>query len=264
MIFRGTIYSEVLAMDTAVTVVLPDAFGSTTPAGTVYLLHGLHGSSGSWPDNTMLPVFVREYNAVFIMPEAGRSFYTDMKYGPKFFSYVSEELPEICARVFRISPEPENTAVMGASMGGYGALKFALSKPGRYGYCAAFSSASLDLKETLAAMKDDPVKAAARIHQGEELVRDFYSILGPDLEWNAADDITELALAAASAPAKPKIFCACGTEDYLYKSNVRFWEKMKNLPFDFTCEEWSGRHDWYFFNDALKKALDWCFGFRES
>ncbi|GHT58217.1 hypothetical protein FACS1894109_12080 [Spirochaetia bacterium] len=25
---------------------------------------------------------------------------------------------------------------------------------------------------------------------------------------------------------------------------------------DFTYEEWPGIHDWYFFNDALKKALE--------
>jgi putative tributyrin esterase len=34
---------------------------------------------------------------------------------------------------------------------------------------------------------------------------------------------------------------------------------MKNLDFDFTYEEWPGSHDWYFFNEALKKALNLCF-----
>lgn len=31
---------------------------------------------------------------------------------------------------------------------------------------------------------------------------------------------------------------------------------MKKLDFDFTYEEWAGDHDWYFFNEALKKALE--------
>ncbi len=41
--------------------------------------------------------------AVFVMPEVARSFYADMKYGLKYFTYVTEELPNICKTVFRIS-----------------------------------------------------------------------------------------------------------------------------------------------------------------
>jgi len=31
---------------------------------------------------------------------------------------------------------------------------------------------------------------------------------------------------------------------------------MKNTVFDYTYEEWPGGHDWYFFNEGLKKALE--------
>ena len=61
-----------------------------------------------------------------------------MKYGLPYFSYLTEELPTICKSIFRISADREHTAVMGGSMGGYGALKCALSKPEQYGMCAAF------------------------------------------------------------------------------------------------------------------------------
>ena len=48
---------------------------------------------------------------------------------------------------------------------------------------------------------------------------------------------------------------ACGYKDYLREFNVRFAKEMKNRDFDFTFEEWEGQHDWYFFNQALEKAL---------
>jgi S-formylglutathione hydrolase FrmB len=35
---------------------------------------------------------------------------------------------------------------------------------------------------------------------------------------------------------------------------------MKTHDFDFTYEEWSGDHDWYFFNDALKKTIEFWYG----
>jgi S-formylglutathione hydrolase FrmB len=103
----------------------------------VYLFHGLRGDSGSWLDNSMLPVFARDYNAVFILPDAGRSFYADMKYGQNFFTWLSRELPGLCKRLFNITAKPADTAVIGCSLGGYGALKCALSYPGRYGFCGA-------------------------------------------------------------------------------------------------------------------------------
>ena len=72
-----------------------------------------------------------------------------MKYGLKYFSYITEELFKICKNIFNISSKREDTAIMGASMGGYGALKCALSKPEQYGFCGAFSPAFLFLKDYL-------------------------------------------------------------------------------------------------------------------
>ena len=61
---------------------------------------------------------------------------------------------------------------------------------------------------------------------------------------------------AADAKPRPKIFASCGTEDDLRKENLNFAVEMKNTEFDFTYEEWSGGHEWYFFNEALKKTLE--------
>lgn len=54
---------------------------------------------------------------------------------------------------------------------------------------------------------------------------------------------------------KPVIYASCGTGDFLRESNVRFKEGMESLDFDFTFEEWEGSHDWYFFNESVRRAL---------
>ncbi|GHV88142.1 tributyrin esterase [Spirochaetia bacterium] len=255
MILRGNVPSKVLNMDTGINVLIPNN-GGREPYRVVYLLHGLHGDQNTWLDRTMLSVYANDYNAVFVMPSVGRSFYIDMKYGQKYFTYISEELPEITRKIFNISARREDTAVMGCSMGGYGALRCALSKPEQYGFCGAISSACLNASEQLAGLKEDPgpwLKHGGA--EAEAIYRDFIAIFGEDFQPRPGYEIKELVKKIEAGPVKPKIYSACGTEDSLCAENRRFKTGMEKLDFDFTYEEWPGVHDWYFFNDALKKAL---------
>lgn len=252
IILRGSVYSRILEMDTGITVIAPS--NNCGPLKATYLLHGLCGNSGNWADYTMLPHYAREYKSLFILPEVNRSFYTDMKFGLRYFSYITNELPEICRNVFQISTKREDTAIMGASMGGYGALKCALSRPEQYGVCCAFSSACLFLKEGLGAMQDPKNHETFKAVYGEQLYRDFQAMFGPDLEWRTENDLPDLAKRAEKSPLKPRIFMTCGREDSLYAENDRFAREMKNRAFDFIFDASSGRHDWDYFNGALRKA----------
>lgn len=246
MILRGTVYSCTLEMDTGITVIAPEEGARKV----VYLLHGLQGSNGNWADFTMLPAYAREHRAVFVMPEAGRSFYADMTYGGKYFSYVADELPEICKRVFNVSAERGDTAIVGGSMGGFGALKCALSRPERYGFCCAFASACLFLRDDL-----EKHQAQFQEQYGEQLFRDFRAILGEDLAWRPDMEILELAKKAAASAEKPKIYTACGTDDPFHADNARLGGELRRLGFDLEYEEWPGGHDWAFFDEALRRAL---------
>lgn len=259
MILRGSVYSQTLEMDTGITVYIPDKVKPDNPYKTAYLLHGLKGSNGDWINYTMLPVHAGNYDVIFIMPEVARSFYANMKYGLKYYSYITEELPVICQRVFNISSQREDTAIIGNSMGGYGALKCALSQPQQYGYCCAFSPPCLFLHEDMETQRANGY-AELKASHGEQLLTDFKAIFGEELDWDSDYEILAMAKKISSQPLKPKIFTACGTEDYLYADNIRFCREMKKLNFDYTYEEWSGKHDWYFFNEALQRALPFCFG----
>jgi len=260
MILRGSVFARTLEMETGLSIIAPEGAQDGTPFKVAYLLHGLCGRSGDWADYTMLPLYARDYRVVFVMPEVGRSFYTDMKYGQRFFRYVSEELPEICKSVLNISADRENVAVIGASMGGYGALKCALSKPERYGFCCAFSSPCLFLKEGLEVQRATGETEKFRSSYGEQLFRDFQGIFGERLEWRPENDILELAKRIKGQSAIPSVYLACGTEDRFYVENKRFCEELEKLGIAFTYEEWAGSHDWVFFNEALKRSLEWCFG----
>ncbi len=257
MILSGNVFSTKLGMETSITIVTPNRFEVGHSYQVAYLLHGLCGRSGDWAEYTMLPVFANDYNVVFIMPEVARSFYADMKYGLDYFSYVTEELPVICQSVFNLSARREDTAVIGASMGGYGALKCALSKPEQYGFCCAFSSPCLFLKEDFQRVGGGE---EFKKSYGPQLYKDFQAVFGENLEWNPKNDLLNLATRIKALEIKPRIYATCGMEDSLHDDNLRFRNDMKELGFDFTYEDWHGNHDWYFFNEALKRAIEFCFG----
>lgn len=259
MILRGSVFSQVLDMETGLTVITPSEIRRGARPQVAYVLHGLNAANGSWSECSMLPAYAQDYNVVFVMPEVGRSYYFDMRFGQKFFTYVADELPDICAEVFNVSAERADTAVIGASMGGYGALKCALTRPERFGMCCAFSSGSLYLAELVARLqkigwdKVEPIMGAQR-------VADYRAMLGPDMTVRPEDELPEVAKKAAGAAEKPLFYAACGTRDPFHKPNLRFRDDMIQLGFNYTYEEWDGEHDWDFFNAALLRGLRFCFG----
>ncbi len=76
------------------------------------------------------------------MPSAHRSFYTNGRYGHLYFDYITKELPVIVGNFFPASARRRTTYIGGLSMGGYGALKAALSCPEQYAGVAAMSAAN--------------------------------------------------------------------------------------------------------------------------
>ncbi|MBN7772586.1 alpha/beta hydrolase [Clostridium aminobutyricum] len=256
MIVRGNVFSKTLEMDTGITIVTPNEFKPEGGYKVAYLLHGICGNNGTWSDYTMLPFYASHGKTIYILPEVGRSFYADMKYGFKYFTYVTEELPAICKSVFNISAKREHTAVIGGSMGGYGALKCALAKPEQYGLCGAFSSACLFIKEDIDEHKKNGSEPWFVEMYGEKTIEDFLLAFGMELEWNPKDDILELAKGIQDHGVQPMIYTACGTEDYFHKDNLRFSEEMKQMNFNITYEEWQGKHDFPFFNEALRRVIE--------
>ncbi|MCL2805491.1 MAG: esterase family protein [Treponema sp.] len=254
MILKGEFSSELLKTTANLQFMIPDE--GEGPYKVIYLLHGLHGNHSSWIHNSMLPYYGKKYNAIFVMPDAARSFYTDLRYGRNYLSYLSDELPQICRNIFNISTRMEDTAVMGYSMGGYGALRLALSNPGVYGFCGAISTACLYFKPFLKILKNDPDSYLKTGREAEETYKDLLSIYGYDFEYTPAYDILHLIKTYPDNIPKPRIYANCGTEDGLLKENHNFREDMKDSSFDFTYEEWQGGHDWDFFNDGLKKTLE--------
>jgi len=242
-------FSDVLEVGTSITVVLPQTTqaqigvasdaGPAGPPPVLYLLHGLSDDHTAWTRYTSVERYAAAAGLAVVMPSVGRSWYADEVGGHLYWTYLSEELPQVVASFFRVSQEPSETFVAGLSMGGYGALKLALRHPERYAAAASLSGA-LDL-----------VELAGR----PERVGLFERVFGDrGLE---GDDLYRM-LAAADPGTLPALHLSCGTdEEVLMGANQRFAAQARELGADVTTVFVPGDHEWGLWDSLLPQVIDW-------
>lgn len=248
-LFHCEWFSQAVRMPTSATVILPhDITKSSEPAQVLYLLHGKSHNHASWHRYTSLEQYCQDYPVAVIMPEVNRSFYTDMKYGVDYYTYLTEELPRLCGSMFNISTAPEDSYIAGMSMGGYGALKAALGCPDRYRACAAISAVTNIYRKIDSTPDSDPKKEELR------------GIFGEDLKVSEKDDLQALALKAQKNGVVPELYLACGSQDHLYPDSAEFDQFLTKHGISHTFEEWPGIHDWPFWDTAIHKVLRSFFG----
>src|SRR3712207_5935441 len=131
-LIRCDFSTEALALGTSMIVLLSQTastqIGLTGRAGdapppVLYLLHGLTDDDTAWTRYTSIERYAAAKGLAVVMPQVHRSFYADERYGLKFWTFLSEELPAVVSSLFRVSTRREDTFVAGLSMGGYGAFK---------------------------------------------------------------------------------------------------------------------------------------------
>lgn len=233
--------SVALSQGVCVNVLLPEkAEGATFK--TLWLLHGRSDDHSMWMRYTSVERYAKGHGLAVVMPCVDRSWYTDTAYGKKYFTYVTQELPEKMAYYFRgYSPEKENNLIIGLSMGGYGALKAALTCPEKYSFCASLSGA-LDITR-----KNRPYD-----------LDEWRSVFGFELRSAAELEGTKHDLFAIAKEAKepPEIYMWCGTEDRLLDINKSFSSHLSDLGIAHTFESSEGDHSWKYWDMHLKSALD--------
>ena len=234
-------YSEAMRMATAVEVYLPDK-GELGRKKTVYLLHGLSDNCSAWSRYTALERYADQAGVAVVMPEVQRSFYCDTASGMDYFRYISGELPQMCAHFFGLSQEREQTYIMGLSMGGFGALKCALTYPQRYAGCGSFSGA-LRMESSV----------LCNVLKREELT----AITGQTDGAGPENDLWRLARMAENCP---PIYLSCGEQDRLYPVNQAFAEHLRDVGVDFRFDHRPGTHSWEFWDQSVRDCFHFFFG----
>jgi putative tributyrin esterase len=242
-------FSDALGLCSSVNVLLPqaEARARDREVPVVYLLHGHSDDHTMWMRRTAVErhaeVLAPEFAVV--MPAVDKSFYSDMKHGNRYWTYVSEELPQVMSSLFPLSGRREDTFSAGLSMGGYGALKLALNRPERFLACASFSGAC-EMGERL-----------KNLDLGDGFNRALLDIFGSEQDFqHSENDLMWQAERVAKGEYIPKIYMACGTKDFLYENNLKFLEHLRKLGLPVTWEATPGReHTWDYWDEQVQVAL---------
>lgn len=246
-------YSESLGISASMYVIIPQVSRSligmqskvyADKHPTLYLLHGLSDDHTIWMRRTSIERYATEMGIAVVMPAVNRSFYTDMAHGYKYWTFVSEELPELARSFFPLAEERELNYVAGLSMGGYGAMKLGLSCPERFAAAASLSGA---------------VDIASRLFKEPSRRDEFELVFGdPDSLQGSKHDLFHLAeQLVQSGKQAPKLYQCCGTEDFLYEDNIRFRDYIRTLPLELTYEEEPGAHEWGYWDKKIQAVLQW-------
>ena len=243
-------FSEALGVQTPVEVILPevkqgigvDAAGEAELPKVLYLLHGYSDDQTIWQRRTSVERYAASHNLAIIMPGVNHSFYCNEEYGERYWDYVSQELPAMMHRFFRLSDKPEDTFVAGLSMGGYGAMKLAINQPERFGAAASFSGA-VDIAST-----------RQRHNHNWKRITGGKSIKGTE------NDLFHMLKVNGAAEHKPRLYVSCGTADFLYGQHLKFIPAAKKAGWDVTSyEEPDATHEWGFWDREIRKFIEFCY-----
>jgi S-formylglutathione hydrolase FrmB len=214
---------------------------------TIYLLHGLTGSSENWVSLTSLPSVARNFDFVIVTPEGGDGWYTDSVSQPneKWESYIVQELiPEIDKK-FRTQATREKRAIAGLSMGGFGALKFGLKYPDMFVLAGSFSGAL----------------GAAQITEKQfpgAIGKTIDGIFGPaNSTTRGSNDIFAIirSLTPEKTKAIPFIYLDCGTEDFLFQNNREFVNLLIETKVPHEYRQLPGAHNWPYWDKQVQEFL---------
>lgn len=243
-------YSAVLGRSVRLDAVIPEK--EPGPWKSLLLLHGLTDDHTLWQRRSSIERYAEERKIAVIMPTTKLGFYTNTRTGENYADFIFDELPAICRRMLpKLSSKREDNFIAGLSMGGYGALKGALTHADSFSKAAIFSAAT----DAAALMKLNPADA--------RMGKDFWEdIFGP------AEDIpgseNDLFLAAERLKEKrPELYIWCGTEDFLYEMNISMRDHLKKLGYSVKYSQSPGGHHWMHWDREIKNALDWMLGREE-
>ena len=244
------LFSDVLTVASSVNVILPEANqGIGIEASrtqelpkVLYLLHGYSDDHSIWMRRTSVERYAAAHNLAVIMPAVNHSFYCNELHGERYWDYVSEELPKTVHRFLKLSDRAEDTYVAGLSMGGYGAMRLALTYPERFAAAASFSGA-VEIMSSL--HRHDPEGIADRI-------------LGKEIQPGEEElDLYHLMEKNSKAENKPWLYVSCGTEDFLYDQHQAFVPALTSNGWDVTRHDEEGAiHEWGFWDGEIRKFIE--------
>ena len=242
--------SAVLGREWKLAVYIPDGHGAARGAFPVlYLLHGYGGIEDDWvnagdvvrtADSLIAGGHVPPL--VIVMPDGGNSWWVD---GPEQVgtAFIEDLIPYV-EKTWRVAPRREARMIAGLSMGGYGALRFALRHPRVFAAAALFSPAIYDPvpPQTSGARK-------AGVFGGPTFDEAAWQAMNWPAQWDA--------YRAAGVPVPVWILCGDDDDFRLEREAAQLYQRFRADSLPAELRIFDGGHNWAVWKRGLADALPW-------
>jgi putative tributyrin esterase len=234
-----TFHSVALNRDMTYRVVLPASVAAGQRLPVVYLLHGGDGGFRDWSNYSDVAQFA-ERGLILVMPEGNSSYYTNAVDPPQdhYEDYIVSDLIADVESKFPAATARSDRAIVGVSMGGFGAVKLALRRPGLFAFAGGISSA-IDVPRRSFSIR--------RLQQS----RHYDAIFGPSGSATRHDNDPFVLARIADPGRAPYLFLSCGEQEGLLPSNREFASLLARRHFQYEFHSASGGHDWTQWNERL-------------
>jgi len=206
----------------------------------VYMLHG-DSSYGfqAWSVEADVSQFA-EKGLILVMPEGDTAYYTNaaQRSGERYEDYIVKDLISDVESRFPVATRRTGRAIIGYSLGGFGAVKIALRYPELFAFAAGLSP-SIDI----AARRPD----AEKYHE---------YVFGP---WGSTTRLSNdpFHLVTSVEPDRvPYLFLSCGQREGLVYANRRFASMLgaRHIAYEFH-EVSDGYHGWLQWRQVLREVF---------
>ncbi len=243
-----TLHSAALNRDIQYRAIVPVSIAANQKLPVIYLLHGGGGGFHDWSNYSDVAGYA-ERGLILVMPEGYSSYYTNSADHPqdRYEDYIVHDLIADVERRFHASNGRAHRAIIGVSMGGFGAVVLALKHPDLFIFAGGLSSA-LDVPSRPFSIK--------RVGQ----YRQHRSIFGAwGSQGRRASD--PFVLVRSVDPAQsPYLFLTCGDQEGLLPTNHRFAAMLQARHFSYEFHTVAGGHDWNQWNhnvpSLMKRVMD--------
>jgi putative tributyrin esterase len=238
-----TFFSPALNRQSTYRVFLP----ATLPPGqkfpVVYLIHGQGDNFTSWSNNTDVARYVAAQGStglILVMPDCASSYCMNSATRPqdKYEDFMVHDLIAAVETRFPAAANRDNRAIIGISMGGFAAIKFALSHPDLFVFAGSLSGAI-----------DVPGRRFS-FRQFAQWWR-FRGIFGPSASKTRLSSDPFLLIQTADPQRTPHLYLTVGQNEPLLEPNQRFAERARALHFSSEFHTVSGTHTWTTWNSQI-------------
>ena len=233
-----TLPSERLQHEVDIHVLLPDV--RTQATRVLWLLHGWYGKGCDWLMKTRLQVLAEPLDLVIVMPDAGNNYYSDVP-GAAMQTVLIDDIMPAIQQLFGLSTTRFDNVIAGLSMGGYGAVKFALSYPQLFAKALSLSGA-LDI--------------ASEYHADWSRQKDFRRLFGSYTDF-AGSNNDLMQLIKQPRAAKVPLTLYCGQADFLLPASQSFYAQAQKQGCQVSLTVDAGAHNWQYWDAHVPLVLRW-------